>query len=291
MAPRDTLFLIAINLIWGLTPLVLKFGMAEMPPLLMMALRFVLASVLLARLMRWHGGQMRRLLAIALTGGALGFACLAAGLARVGTMAPVGIANQLNVPFAVLLSILMLGEVVRWRRWLGMGLAFAGGVLVAFDPRVTDHLDGFTLVTLAALLNAVSIILMRGVKNVRPLELQAWLAQISWPVLLVLSLVFEPHPLAAIAAAGWPAWFAMAFGALGTTMIAHAGFYYIVQRYEVSKVAPFLLLSPLFTVLFGVALMGDQLTWRIALGGTMTLVGVTIINLRDKHVVEDQVTP
>lgn len=291
MRPRDLLFLVFINLIWGLTPLVLKFGMADMPPLLLMSLRFGLASLVLSPVTRWHPGQMKRVFAIAFTAGALSFACLAAGLVRIDSMAPVGIANQLNVPFAALLSVLVLREVVRWRRWLGMGLAFAGSVIVAFDPQIIHFLSGFTLVTLASLLNALSIIIMRGVRDVRPLQMQAWLAHVSWPVLLTLSLIFEPHPVQAMADASVAAWLANAFGALGTSMIAHAGFYWMVQRYEVTQVAPFLLLSPLFTILFGVLLMGDSLTLRIMVGGAMTLAGVTIINLRDKHVVEERVTP
>ena len=291
MRPRDILFLVVINLIWGLTPLILKYGMAEMPPLLLMGLRFVLASLVLSPFTRWHPGRMVKVFAVAVTAGALSFACLAAGLARVDNMATVGIANQLNVPFAALLSVLVLGEVVRWRRWLGMGLAFAGGAIVAFDPRVIHFLDGFTLVALASLLNAFSIIFMRGLRDVRPLQMQAWLAHISWPTLLLLSLIFEPHPLASITHASWAVWAAIAFGALATSMIAHAGFFWMVQRYEVSQIAPFLLLSPLFTVLFGVVLMGDSLTMRIMIGGAMTLIGVTIINLRDKHVVEERVTP
>jgi len=228
---------------------------------------------------------------VAIVAGALSFAFLAAGLARVDNMATVGIANQLNVPFAAILSVLVLGEVVRWRRWLGIGLSMVGGAVVAFDPRVIHFLDGFTLVTIAALLNAISIIQMRGLQGVRPLEMQAWVAHVSWPVLLGLSLIFEPQPLASVAAAGWGAWFAVVYGVLGTSMIGHAGFYWMLQRHEVSRIAPFLLLSPLFTVLFGVLLMGDSLTWRIMLGGAMTLAGVTIINLRDKHVVKERVAP
>lgn len=291
MSPRHILFIVGINGLWGLTPIVLKFGMAEMPPLLLMGLRFLLGSLVLLPFTRWHRGQMKRVFAIAFTAGALGFACLAAGLALVANMASVGIANQLNVPFATLLSVFVLGEVVRWRRWLGMGLAFAGSVVVAFDPAVAQHLGGFALVALASLVNAASMILMRRVQGVGPLQMQAWLQHVSWPILLALSLVFETAPGAAIAGAGCQAWLAIAFGALGTSMIAHAGFFWMVQRYEVSQIAPFLLLSPLFTILFGVLLMGDALTARIVIGGIMTLAGVTIINLRDKHVVEERVSP
>jgi drug/metabolite transporter (DMT)-like permease len=44
--------------------------------------------------------------------------------------------------------------------------------------------------------------------------------------------------------------------------------------------------SPVFSVIFGVMLLGDQLTSRIMIGGFCTLVGVLIITLREKRIVD-----
>lgn len=291
MTMRDIGFMVLINLIWGATPLVFKYAIGDMPPLMLMGLRFILASALLLPLTKWHAGQMGKVFAIAGLAGMLSFASLALGLARIGNMTPVGIANQLNVPFATLLSILILGETVRWRRWLGMTLAFSGGVIVAFDPRIVHYLDGFVLVTVASFANAVSLIIMRMVRAIKPLEMQAWIAHASWPSLIVLSLLSERGPGWSPFDWSWKVWLAALFGALGTTMFAHAGFYKLLQRHEVSKIAPFMLLSPLFTILLGVVLSGDELTLRMAVGGAMTLAGTAIITFRDRHIVEDRVAP
>lgn len=291
MTPRDILLLVLFNLIWGTGPIALKLGFGEMPPLLLMTLRFGLVALVLARFLRWHEGQMVQVIAIGLTGGALGFAFLSAGIARAGDIGPVGIATQLNVPFATLLSIVFLGEVVRWRRWLGLSLSLAGGVIVAFDPQVMSYLGAFGLVTCCAFFNAASMILMRGVKGIGPLELQAWIALVSWPVLLVLSLIFENGQGAAVQSAGFAPWAAIVYTALGLNLIAHAGFFAMLQRYEVSRVSPFLLLAPFFTVLFGVLVLGDHLTWRMLIGGLITLIGVGIITLRDRRVAEEHLGP
>jgi drug/metabolite transporter (DMT)-like permease len=40
------------------------------------------------------------------------------------------------------------------------------------------------------------------------------------------------------------------------------------------------LLTPLFGVLFGAALMGDPITGRFALGGALVLVGISIVTLQ-----------
>jgi drug/metabolite transporter (DMT)-like permease len=45
-------------------------------------------------------------------------------------------------------------------------------------------------------------------------------------------------------------------------------------------------LSPVFSVILGVALLGDHVTVRILLGGACTLLGVLIITLREKRIVD-----
>ncbi|MFP5469347.1 MAG: EamA family transporter, partial [Alphaproteobacteria bacterium] len=73
---------------------------------------------------------------------------------------------------------------------------------------------------------------------------------------------------------------------VGTSLIGHAGMYYLLQRYEVTQTAPLTLLSPVWGVVFGVTLLGDTITTRIILGGAMTLIGVAIVSSRQKALVD-----
>jgi O-acetylserine/cysteine efflux transporter len=116
--------------------------------------------------------------------------------------------------------------------------------------------------------------------------MQSWFALVSVPVLALLSTIFESGQLQAMASASWQGWGALTFTVLMASLIAHSGYYYLVQRYPVTSVSPITVLSPLFGVLFGVTLLGDELTPRIIAGGTMTLTGVVIIALREKKIVE-----
>jgi hypothetical protein len=72
----------------------------------------------------------------------------------------------------------------------------------------------------------------------------------------------------------------VAFTALVSNLIAHAGIFWLLQRYEVSTISPLTLLTPIWAVIFGVTLLGDTLTWRMALGGAVTLFGVGIVAIR-----------
>jgi O-acetylserine/cysteine efflux transporter len=287
MPARDLLFLLLINVVWGLALVAAAASLKHFPPLEFTWFRFMLLSAVLVPFLRWHGGQMGLIFWIAMTGGTFNFALLFLGVRLAGEVSIVAIAGQLGVPFATILSIVILGEVVRWRRWSGIALSFVGIMVIGFDPRVIEHIDGFMAVVGAAAVGSVSSILMRQVKNVPVFQMQAWIATLSWPVLMLLSLVFERGQWAAVQSASVAHWAGIAYTALLSSLVAHAGFYYMLQRYEVSKISPFTLLSPLFTVIFGVLLLDETLTWRIVLGGVITLVGVAIISLRERDIVKE----
>jgi len=182
--------------------------------------------------------------------------------------------------------VLLLGERVRWRRWLGIGLSFAGVVLIGFNPRVFESVAGLGLVVLAAFVGSLGLIAIKRIKDVPPLELQAWFALISLPVLLPLSLAFEEGQWHSITAASSTGWMALAYTTIASSLIAHTGFFWLLQRYPVTRLAPVTVLSPVFGVMFSVLLLGDQLDWRMVVGGTMTIVGVVIIMSRERVLVD-----
>jgi O-acetylserine/cysteine efflux transporter len=283
---RDLLFLVLINLIWGFNFITSKVGVSELPPLWFTTLRFTLLALILAAVLRIHRGQMNAIVVAGVLSGALHFGMLFVGLGMAESVSTVAIAGQLGVPFTTLMSIAFLGEVVRWRRWVGISLAFAGVMVMGLDPQVFDFWQGLALVVLSAFVGSLGLLAVKQLKDIKPLEIQAWFALISVPVLAVLSAVFESGQLQATRAASLEAWGALLFTVVMASLIAHSGYYYLVQRYPITSVSPLTILSPLFGVLFGVTLLGDELTPRIIAGGTMTLTGVVIIALREHKIVE-----
>jgi len=104
---------------------------------------------------------------------------------------------------------------------------------------------------------------------------------LSTSVLFVLCWAFEPHSFGALRHIPIEQYWSPVYSAIGATIIGHGSLYYLLQRYEVNYVAPFITLSSLFAVVFGITFMGDVLTVRIMIGGTLTLLGVTVIALRN----------
>src|SRR5262245_5288521 len=132
MSPPHILFLVLMNVIWGAAPIAIKHTLLEIPPLMAGALRFGLVSLVLLPRTRIHPGRMKLIHALALTAGAGQFALMFLALSLTKNVAPLAVVLQLGVPFATLLSIVVLKETVRWRRWVGIGFSFLGGAIVTF---------------------------------------------------------------------------------------------------------------------------------------------------------------
>src|SRR5688572_19923215 len=275
--------LIAINAIWGLNIVAVKLSADRFPPVFLTFLRFLIVGLVVWPWLRLRRGEMRWLLVAATCSGGLQFALMYSGVAVSGNMSSVAIAGQLGVPFATLLSVAVLSETIHWRRRLGIALSFAGVVIIGFSPEVLDSAAGLLLIVIAAFVGAIGLVAVKRVHELEPLQLQAWLAWGSLPILLPLSLLLEDGQLATLREAGPTGWGALLYSAVLASLVAHTAYFALIRRYPVSSVAPVTVLTPLFSVFFSVVLLGDLLDARMIVGGLLTLTGVTVIVVRERN--------
>jgi O-acetylserine/cysteine efflux transporter len=286
LSPRHLALLVLVCAAWGFNLVAIHWGMAQAPPIFLSFLRFATLAVCLVPFLKARGGDIGWLLLASVCSGGLQFALLFVGISLSGNLSSVAIAGQLGVPFTTLLSILLLGETVRWRRWAGIGMSVAGVSVMGFDPAVLESPTGLLLVIAGAASGALGVVAIKKAGPVRPLELQAWFAWSSLPVLAVLTLWFEEGQLQALASADHVLLWSVLYSALVSSLFAHTVFFALVKRYPVSQVMPMTLLAPVFSVAFVVLFVGEALGWRIWVGGLLTLAGVLVIELRQRRLAE-----
>jgi O-acetylserine/cysteine efflux transporter len=262
--------------VWGFNAVAGKIGVTYIPPVFFTALRFVFVLTFLAPWLKPVPGRWNVLIPAVFFMGGLHFALIFSGL-KYSDASTMSIVNQLYVPISVLLAMVWLDEQVPLRRWLGIALAFCGVIVFSLDASVTSHWLGVTLLFLDAISMAIGTVLIRRLAGVNPFVMQAWMAVLGIPFLLVTSLVFESGQLAALASAPWQAWAALAYSVLAGSLIGHTFYYILLQHYEVSLVGSVLLLGPAIGVLGGVAFLGEPFTPLIVVGAAMTLLGVAVV--------------
>ena len=281
MSPHHLALLVFVNALWGLNFLAGKLGTEVFGPLMFSTLRFTVVLLLLFPFIRVVQGQMKLIVLIGLCLGAGHYSIMFYALYLGDNVSSIAIAAQLTVPFSTILAILFLGERIRLIRVFAITLSFLGVVVIGFEPIGPEHLLALLAATVAAAVMAVAAILMRRLAGVGVFNLQGWIALVSTSVLALLTWMFEAHSLIELRNIPFEHYWTPLYSAIGATIIGHGSLYYLLQRYEVNHVAPFITLSSLFAVIFGIIFMGEVLTVNIVIGGLLTLLGVTVIALRN----------
>jgi drug/metabolite transporter (DMT)-like permease len=285
MQLRDIAIIVAICLVWGLNATISKVVVSgmEIPPLFYGVLRcLVITLAVFPWLYPMPKPRLRLVAASFLIGGG-SFALYYVGLLD-STASSAAIVSQVGLPITTLLSVVMLGETIRWRRALGMALTLGGTLLVIWDPAGLNLSRGLLIVVLSSAAGSLGAILMKQIEGVRPLQFQAWAGLSAVLPLALASALFETGQIAKAIDGGWTLIGCVAFSALIVSVIAHTAYYWLINRYEANLIAPLILMSPIFTIGFGVVLLGDRLDMRMIAGAVITLIGVLIIALRPNRV-------
>ena len=284
MPARDLLFILVICIVWAGNFIAGATGMQHFSPFLFMVLRFTLLLLLLLPFIRRPpAGQWLRLISVCLLMGGLHFSLMFWALARAEDISTVAIVQQTYIPMAVLLAIVLMREAVGWKTLAATGLAFLGVMIIGFDPLVLTQIDVLAITLASALFQALGSIYQRGIRGVGVLSFQAWTAVIALPVLLAATLLTEQGQLETLKTAQWQSWASVAYSAVMASLVGHGLFFYLVQRHPVSSVMPYLQLTPVLAVVFGVLIWGDRPGPRLLFGGALVITGILFITLRARQ--------
>jgi O-acetylserine/cysteine efflux transporter len=274
----DLARLVGICFIWAVNVVIGRIVIADLgtPPLLYALLRFALVAVLLHRHLLPVPKPFGRVVVVGLLMGAGHFGLLFLGLQH-ASPSTAAIVVQFGIPCTAILSVLVLGERMSAQRVLGVTVAFVGVLTVMWMPGGLTPSLGASFVLAAALALSVGSILMKRMPRIAPLRLQAWVSLVSIAPLALLSGATEPAPIAHIVGGGGALLAAVVFSAVIVTIVAHTGYYRLLQNYDASVIAPLTLMLPVMTVALGVAFTGDHVDGKMAAGSLLVLIGVALI--------------
>lgn len=284
MTPAHILLALLVVAIWGCNFVAVKVAAAAIPPLFLVALRFGVLFLLLAPFLPMpRRSQIPKLAAIGMTLGVGHFGLMFVALSLGVDASTLSVAIQIEVPFAALCAMLVLGERMGPRQIAGLVLGMIGVALVAGDPKVLTQLDGLGVGLLAGGFWAYSNIQIKQLGQlgaVPPQMLNAWLGPFCVLPLLALSFIFESGQGDALSALNWQTIAALAYILGGASLVAYGAWYFLLGRYSVGQVTIYMLLVPVFGVLGGVVMMGETLGLLEMIGGALIVSGVAVVQLR-----------
>jgi O-acetylserine/cysteine efflux transporter len=287
MPLRDFALLALVCLVWASNNIISKIVVSEwgVPPLFYAAVRFAIVGLVMLPWLLPAPRPLWRIIVIALLMGGGNFALIFIGF-QTASPSAASVVLQLGVPMTTLLSVMMLGERIRWRRGLGIALTLVGALVVMWHPGGMDASIGLLYMAGSAFAGSLGAVMMKQMEGIKPLQFQAWVGFCSvWPLML-LTVFLEHGQAGAVAEAGMRFWAAVVFSALVVSVLIHTAYYALIIRYEANLISPLTLMTPLATIAGGVIVTNDHFDARMAVGAALALLGVLIIAVRP-----NQVTP
>ncbi|WP_103035465.1 EamA family transporter [Castellaniella caeni] len=279
MPLKDVLAALVVIVVWGANFVVIKFGVDEVPPMLLGALRFFFVAfpalffVPRPRIpWRYVAGYGATICL-----GQFVFLFLAIYLGM-----PAGLASlvlQAQAFFTVAIAALVLHEAVRAHHVLGIGLAIVGLVMLDMGAESTAvPWVGFVLTLLAALSWAAGNIVLKCAGQVRMLSMVVWGALLPPIPFLLLSAVFEgPDRIAAsLLHLSWQTVAVVVYLSGIATLIGYVLWGRLLARHPVARVAPLSLLIPVVGLLCADWVLDEKLGAWQWLGGAVVLIGLAV---------------
>lgn len=278
MSPRDLLLAVLVIVVWGLNFVVIKVGLHGMPPMLLGALRFLLAAFPAILFVRRPQVPLLWMLAYGLTISLGQFAFLFYAM-HVGM--PAGLASlvlQSQAFFTLFFAALFLGERLRGSNLFGLLVAAAGLALIGLQGDQMMTLAGFALTIAAASMWALGNVVTRKLGKVNLVGLVVWGSLVPPLPFLGLSLWLDgPQVIAdSLRHFSLDSALVLAYLAFGATILGYGLWSRLLSRYPASQVAPFSLLVPVVGISSSALLLDERLGSLQMLGAALVMGGLLI---------------
>lgn len=280
---KDLLLILTVIVVWGVNFAVIKVGVADVPPLLLGGLRFLLAAFPAVLFLRAPKVPLRLYILYGMTISVGQFSLLFTAI-HMGM--PTGLASlvlQSQAFFTMVFAAFWLKEQWRANQLAGLVLAAGGLVLIGSAHGLSMPLAGFMLTIGAAAMWACGNIVTRAVGRYGPMNQLAFVVWASLvpplPLLLLSAWLEGPQAMAtAVTHFSGTAFAALAYLAWAATLFGYGVWTALLSRYPANRIAPFSLLVPVVGLTTGWLVFGEVLKPVHFAGGALLMAGL-LVNL------------
>lgn len=278
MSPKDLLLALVVVVAWGVNFVVIKVGLHGVPPMLLGALRFLLAAFPAVFFVRRPKLPLRLLFAY---GATISFGQFAFLFSAMYVGMPAGLASlvlQAQAFFTLIFAAMFLHERFRAQNVVGLLIAAAGLAVIGLQGGHSMTLAGFLLTLCAAVSWALGNIVTKKVGKVDLVALVVWGSLIPPVPFLLLSYWLEgpQRIVTALSGIGAMSVFAVVYLAFVATLLGYILWSRLLSRYPASQVAPFSLLVPIVGLASASLLLGEQLSAAQVGGAVLVMAGLVV---------------
>ena len=270
---------LTISLVWGSTYLAIALGLESFTPYGMVAARFTIGGIIALAIGRLRGeAPLRRadLPHLMLVG-----ALLLAGSNALVTWSEQHVTSGLAAILCALVPVTLVlfnGEGLSPRAWAGLALGLLGIGILTNPLAGGVHLGGAGALILAVLLWSFGTIHgkhhIRGNSDFTQVGFEMFTAAAIGLAAAPLTGGYLSHPITLKAG------LAVAYLGVFGSFLAFSAYVYLSRVWAPAKMGTYAYLNPIVAVLLGSLVLHEPFTPRLALGMTVILAGVALVQLR-----------
>jgi O-acetylserine/cysteine efflux transporter len=280
VTPLHLLLALAVVFVWGTNFVVIKLGLAVLPPFAFATLRFLFSALPWLLFIPRPATSWRTLASFGVLLGGGMFGVLFFAMRADITPGLASLVVQVQVFFTIGLSMVMLSERVRSFQLAGLALCVAGLAVILLHTDGSVTVKGLLLALVAAFSWGCANLVAKSAGRVNMLGFMVWSSLFAVPPLLCASLMLEGWDVVAagLRKADATIWCAVAWQAIGNTLFGYGVWNWLLARYSAATVTPMALLVPAFGMSASALALGEPLQdWKIS--ATLLLMGGLTVNV------------
>lgn len=272
-------------LIWGSTWMMIKVGLRGAPPLTSIAVRMVIATAMVAAILRLRGVAIPREARFLRLGVFLGFfhvllpyTFVYFGEQRISSGLAAVLYATLPI-FVVLLARLQLGNPLTARKILGVAAGLAGVAVIFSDNLRLGRAEaaGTAMVMASVMASAVgSVATKKWGVNYHPVA--SLLVPFATSAVCAAALAAVMEPGVSLRFDG-VTWLTIVYLAAAGSVMAFALFFWVLRHLDVTIVSYQTFIIPIVAVILGWVFLGERLSPRVGVGAVLILAGISLTTL------------
>ena len=282
MPLKHLLLALAVVAIWGTNFVVIRWGLDAFAPYTFAALRYTFSFLPFIFFIPRPAMSWAKLAGFGVLIGVGQFGLLFWAMRSDITPGLASLVIQAQVFFTIGLSAALYRERLKALQWPAFALAIGGLAIVA--SHVSAHAGvtafGVMLVIGAAIAWSLCNLIARAAGRVDALGFMVWSSPFAAVPLWIISLLQNGAPAVgdSLARAGYVAWLAVAWQAVGNTLFGYGVWNWLLARHSASTVTPTALLVPVFGMTASALALHEGLPmWK--LGAAALVMGGLGVNL------------
>jgi O-acetylserine/cysteine efflux transporter len=281
---RDVGLIFVVLIIWGTALPVAKMMFTELSPLLALSFRSCLMALAALFFIRsWPSKRILKYLCLfVISSTYIHLTLMWIALEHIDA-STFTLLQQSGTLFSVLIGVFVLKEILNIQTMIGMVISIIGLMIIFGTPNLQGQGFNIALIIISSFFGAVATLTLKKMGKVDIPHLIFYPNALGVPIILALSLWLEDNHIKQMMEADWIKLSVILIYQILFLNLAFVIWQRLLTRNDMIKVTPFLLLYPVFGVIFGILLLHEPLTTQLIAGGLFVLGGAGLMTLKSKQ--------